>query len=171
MNSPFLASAGRFLLLFALQVLVLKPISLQGGQWLNAFVYPLAIIFLPVTMPVPLACLAAFGLGLGVDLFYSSPGVHAGAAVLTAFSRSILLVAMQPRQGFAGSQIPSPRHFGMTWFMRFAAILMGIHLLAYFSFDAFTLVYIVQILGKTISSFILSMMFVFIYVQLFDPKN
>ena len=119
----------------------------------------------------PLAVLLGFGMGISIDIFYSSPGVHAGASVFTAWFRTVLLQMMEPRSGFAGNQIPSAHHFGMTWFLQFSAVVMAAHLLIYFSLDAFSFVFIGSILGKTVVAFALSMLFLLIYQQLFNPKN
>ena len=107
MNSSLLPNIWRFLLLWALQILILRPIALSGGSWLAAFIYPIFILFLPVTMPTALVVLLGFAMGISIDIFYDSPGVHAGASVFTAWFRSFLLAVFEPRGGFAGNQIPS----------------------------------------------------------------
>lgn len=171
MNNSLLPSLWRFLLLWTIQIFVLQPIAETGGRWLSAFVYPIFILLLPVTTPGTLAVLLGFGMGICIDIFYSSPGVHAGASVFTAWIRTVLLQIMEPRGGYAGNQIPSASHFGMTWFLQFSAVVMAGHLLVYYSLDAFSFVYTLSILGKTTIAFTLSMLFLLIYQQLFNPKN
>ena len=171
MNNSLLPSLWRFLLLWVIQIFILQPIAETGGRWLTALVYPLFILFLPVTMPGSLAVLLGFGMGISIDIFYSSPGVHAGASVFTAWFRTFLLQIMEPRGGFTGSQIPSVHYFGMAWFLRFSSIIMAMHLLVYYSLDAFSFVYVFSILQKTVVAFLLSMLFLLIYQQLFNPKK
>jgi hypothetical protein len=171
MNSNVLSGIWRFVLLWAVQVLVLKAVAVTASPWLHAYIYPLFIFLLPITTPTPVAVLLAFALGMSIDIFYDSPGVHAGASVFTAWFRTILLGLMEPRTGYSGNQIPSKYYFGMQWFLQFSGVMMAVHLLIYFSLDAFSFVYFFQIIGKTITAFLLSMMFVLIFQQLFDPKS
>lgn len=171
MNNSTLSNIWRFALLWAIQVLILKQIALTASPWLSAYIYPAFILLLPVTISTPMAVILGFLMGISVDIFYNSPGVHAGASVFTAWFRSVLLTVLEPRVGYSGNQIPSKFHFGMQWFLQFTAIAMGLHLLVYHILDAFSYVYFFQIIGKTIAAFLLSMVFILIYQQLFNPKT
>ena len=157
-------------MLWAIQVLILKQIAVTASPWLSAYIYPIFILLLPITISTPVAVVLGFLMGISVDIFYNSPGVHAGASVFTAWFRSFILIFMEPRVGYSGNQIPSKYHFGMQWFLQFSAITMGLHLLVYQMLDAFSYVYFFSIIAKTVAAFVLSMVFVLIYQQLFDPK-
>lgn len=83
------------LLLWLLQVLILNEIELLA--YINPYIYPLAILILPAeTRPIT-TMLIAFGLGLAVDLFEGTGGIHAFATTSVAFLRKglIRLVATQ----------------------------------------------------------------------------
>ncbi len=170
-SSTTLANLWRFALLWAIQVLILKQIAVTASPWLAAYIYPVFILLLPIPMSTPAAIVLAFAMGLAVDIFYNSPGVHAGASVFTAWFRSVVLNIMEPRTGYTGNQIPSKYYFGMQWFLQFSAVMMGAHLLVYHCLDAFTYVYFFKIVGKTVAAFAISMVFVLIYQQLFNPKS
>lgn len=76
-----------------------------------------------------------------------------------------------PRGGFTGKElIPSPEFLGTFRYMQAAGLFFIFHLFWYFSVEAFTFVYIGQITMKTITCWLLSMIFVFFYGFLFNPK-
>ena len=173
MNNAIPINIIRFLGLLTLQVLVLKPISYgwDGPFFINFIVYPLFIILLPLRTPMPAALLSAFAMGILVDLAYDSWGVHAAASVLTAYVRPWPLKWMQPRDGYNVNHSPTRKRMGLKWFLGYASIMMGFHLLAYFSLDAFSPYFIKNILLKTVFSFPLSMIFVMFIMYIFNPED
>jgi hypothetical protein len=171
-SSNLFPNIWRFIGLVLIQALVLKQVSLQVNEYFNILLYPLFILFLPIELPTAFAVMLGFLIGLTVDFFYVSPGVHASAGAWSGFTRSILLAAFEPRAGFKGKEIiPSPANFGWRWFLQITSIFMFLHLFWYFSVDAFTFVYIGTISLKTLASWIFTMLFVLFYGFLFNPKN
>lgn len=173
MSNAVLTNLIRFIGLLLLQGLILKRIELGGflGSHLHVFLYPLFIIILPLRTQRTLVILLGFILGLCIDVFYNSLGVHASALVFTAFMRAIVLWMVQPRGGYNVNFSPTRRRMGMNWFLRYSAIMMALHLFFYFSVEAFTFVYIVDILLSTLVSFVVSMIAVFVFQTLFDPLD
>ena len=173
MSSITITNGFRFIGLLLLQALILKRISIgwEGYLYINILLYPLFILLLPFKTPAPLVIFLGFILGLAVDLFYSSPGIHASALVFTSFLRGIVLDQMEPRGGYNLTFSPTKERMGFNWFMRYSSILMLLHLFFYFSVEVFTFVYIFSILLKTFFSFIFSMLFVIIVMFLFNPKD
>lgn len=168
-SSQIIANVLRFLGLLFLQVLVLKrlPLGLGTETYLHIILYPLFILLLPIGTPQPLVLLLAFLMGLGVDVFYDSLGIHAAAAVITAFARPLVLALLEPREGYNVDQIPGRRTFGLNWFLQYSCLLLAVHLFSYFSIEAFTFYYILRILLKTLVSFFFSMIFVLLFSYLF----
>jgi len=76
----------RFLLLVLFQVLVLNNIEFLG--FINPYLYILFILSLPVQTPRWFALLLAFVLGLTIDTFSNTMGMHAFASVLICFLRN-----------------------------------------------------------------------------------
>lgn len=173
MNNAVVTNVIRFIALLLLQGLILKRIELGGfmGSHLHVFLYPLFIIILPLRIQRTLIVLLGFLMGLGIDFFYNSLGVHAAALAFTAYMRSFVLWTIQPRGGYNVNFSPTRRRMGMNWFLRYSAIMMGIHLFFYFSVEAFTFVYIVDILLSTVISFFVSMLVLFIFQALLDPLD
>ncbi|MFQ5446434.1 MAG: hypothetical protein ACE5FF_05825 [Saprospiraceae bacterium] len=147
-----------------------------GAGWehfpyLHIIVFPLFIFLLPLRTPRALVILLGFILGLLIDTFYNSMGVHASAAVFTAFIRPYVLRRIEPRGGYNVNYSPTAARWGIGWFLKYSAILLFLHLFFYFSVEAFTFVYIVDIMLKTIVSFIFSMICVIVYQVIFNPVN
>ncbi len=173
MNNPVFKHLLRFLLLLIPQVLIFRRLEEAGGvfEYGRVFLYPLFILLLPLQLPTVALLGIAFLAGLSVDAFYDSPGVHAGALVLTAYARPLVLTILQPRDGYNITHHPTKYHLGIGWFLSYSSILMGVFLLAYFSLEAFTLVHLPRILLNSIASFVLSMFFIVILQYLFNPKS
>ncbi|MEL6862782.1 MAG: hypothetical protein AAFP19_00115 [Bacteroidota bacterium] len=173
MNSTQLTNLWRFIGLTLLQVLILKRLSPGWEQfnYLQVFIYPLFILLLPIRTPHALLVFLGFLIGITHDIFYDSLGVHASAAVFTAYIRPFVLAILEPRGGYSVGQSPTKRHFGLSWFLLYSSILLFAHLFFYFSVEAFTFYYIGEILLRTISSFFLSMIFVIMYQYLLDPRD
>jgi hypothetical protein len=138
---------------------------------MNIIIYPLAILLLPVNTPKFVQLLSAFLLGIAIDFFYNSPGVNAATCVLLAFSRSFLLNRLEPRGGYNVDSVLTLSQYGFKWFITYSSIFMGAFLLVLFSIQQFTFVFIHLILLKTILSFIISMLFIVVYMFLFNPKE
>ena len=133
--------------------------------------YPIFIFLLPHKITPVLLVSIGFLLGITIDLFYDSPGVHASACVLTAFLRPLVLKIYEPRGGYKLNLSPSRKEMGLNNFLFYISTLLVIHLLFYFSMEAFSLVYFGESLLKTIVSFIPSLVFIIIYQYIFDSKK
>ena len=172
MNNWAFGHAIRGILILLLQGLVLQRIFI-GGSSFNYFmlmIYPVIILLLPIKISRMLLVVIGFGVGLFVDVFYGSLGVHAAAALFIAFVRPYVLQVLEPRGGYPVSVSPSPADLGTAWFLRYAAIMLALFMVFYFSAEVFTFTLIGQILVKSISSFVLSYLAIVAYVLLFNPK-
>ncbi len=174
MSNDVLKNIWRFVFLFLLQGLIFKRIFLDSSifYYVNFIIYPLFILLLPFRTPPSLTIFLGFLMGLFLDLFfYDSPGVHASACVFVAFIRPLVLGMYEPKGGYNVTQSPVKKHLGIVWFSSYAATLLAAHLFFYFTVEVFTFVYIKEILLKTILSFIFSMLFILVYMYVFDPEH
>lgn len=169
MNSEVIKNIIRFVLLVLIQVLALKGIKLEYGflSYVMIFIYPLFIILLPINIPRPLLLLIAFVLGVSIDIFYDSLGVHAATTVFVAFIRMYVLRLLEPNQGYKTEGSPSAHNLGLVWFVPYASCMLFIHLFVYFSIDAFSFVFILDIIIKTILSFIFSIILFVVHQIIF----
>ena len=162
----------RFVIAVLIQVLVCKQIVLFTDDFIYGTVmfYPIFIMLLPLRYSKSVILLLSFLVGISVDIFYDSLGVHAGASVVTAFVRPLILKILEPDSGYSINAIPSKYYFGIIWFMQYAAFLLGIHLLVYFSLEAFSFVFWKEIILKTIVTFGLSYIILVIHQMLINSR-
>ncbi|MBI3500863.1 MAG: rod shape-determining protein MreD [Bacteroidetes bacterium] len=125
----------RFIFLVLFQVLILNHIQLSG--YLNPFLYVLFILMLPFQTPDWLVLVLSFALGLSIDMFSDTGGMHAAASVFMAFARKPLLKIISPREGYEPTQHPTVQQFGFGWFFSYAGILVLIHHFFLFYLEAF----------------------------------
>lgn len=172
MNASLFPNIWRFIGLVAVQVLLLQQVGMAVGSYFNVFLYPLFILFLPIQLATPYAVLLGFAVGMTVDFFYVSIGLHASAGAFSGFARSVVLAAFEPKSKYSGKEpIPSPVYYDWGWFLQVAGVFFALHLFWYFSVNAFTFVYFTTITLKTLASWGLTMIFVVLYCVLFKPKN
>lgn len=173
MNSTTIQNAVRFVFLLMVQVIILRRLSLDfpGFPYLNVLIYPLFILLLPLRTPRWAQFLLAFSLGMCVDLFYDSPGIHTSALVFTTYARHYVLRLLEPRGGYNITYSPTKQRMGLPWFLRYCSFMLGLHCFFYFSVEAFTFFYIFDILLKTLLGFIFTMILVLILTFIFNPQE
>ncbi len=173
MNSSILPNIWRFFGLVAVQVLLLKQMGQAvSSTYFNVLLYPLFILFLPLQIAAPYLVLLGFAIGMAVDIFYASPGIHASAGAFSGFARSFVVGAFAPKGGYTPKEpIFSPAHVSWQTFLQGAAAFFFLHLFWYFSVDAFTFVFFGSIIIKTLASWGLTMIFVVLYAAMFNPKH
>ena len=98
MNNLIVTNSIRFISLVLLQVLVLNHINLFG--YLNPLVYIVWVFLFPIRKNKTLFLLASFSLGISVDFFSDSGGIHAAATLFIAFVRLPILKAILRRSDF-----------------------------------------------------------------------
>jgi rod shape-determining protein MreD len=85
MNSALILNFVRFILLLAAQIVIFNNIDLFG--YINPYPYILFILLYPVNTNRARLLIASFLLGLTVDLFANSGGVHAASCLILAYVR------------------------------------------------------------------------------------
>lgn len=150
-----------FLGLILAQVLLFG--QLEFGLGLHIMVYPLFLILLPFdTKPIVLM-LMAFAMGILIDMFSNTFGLHASASVLIAYLRPELFRLFAPRDGYDILMKPSISDLGFRWFLSVCSIMVVIHHFWFFFLEYFKWSAWYKILSNTIIS---SLITVFILVAL-----
>lgn len=173
MSNVVFTNIIRFIAFVLIQVLILKDINI-GGQsfnYIHIIIYPLFLILLPLRTPHSVLVLLGFLLGIFIDAFYHSYGIHASACVFIGYIRPYVLALFSPKGGYNPNYSPTSHRFGFNWFLGYAGTMLFLHLFFYFSVDAFTFYYIGEIAIRTISSFIVSLVIILIYQLIFNPKE
>jgi hypothetical protein len=173
MNNIIFTQALRFVGLVLLQGLLLQRFELGGPILGHLFVilFPIFIFLLPLRTPRPLIIFLGFLIGLAVDLFYDSPGLHASAGAFTGFFRKWPLKWLEPRGAYNVNYSPTVRRMGWPWFFRYSAIMTGAHLIFYFCVEAFTFAFYVDITLNVLVSFPVSYLFILMFIRIFDPLD
>ena len=125
----------RIFLLVIFQVFVLNNIQFSG--YVNPYFYVLFILLLPFETPGWLLLGLGFTLGLTIDLFSNTPGLHASASVFMAFLRPGVLGLFAPRDGYEPGTFPRIYYYGFGWFLQYSVILIFAHHLFLFYIEVF----------------------------------
>jgi rod shape-determining protein MreD len=143
----------RFVMLVFLQVFLLKNISLYNLS--TPYLYILFILLLPFETPNLVLFALAFVLGLTIDAFYDTPGLHAASCVLLALVRVLFISITVQKDGFDNEPEPTLSIMGFRWFFTYALILTLFHHFFLFNLEVFRLTEI----AYTLSRFLLSSVF------------
>ena len=88
MTTDLIRFAWQFILLCSLQILVFNNIQLGG--YLNPFPYVYLLLILPISIGRVSLLFVSFSLGLVIDVFSNTGGIHAAAStVIGVLSPSI----------------------------------------------------------------------------------
>lgn len=158
---------SNFILLVLLQVLILNNIGLGG--YINPYLYVLFIIFLPFETPKWLVLILGFVLGLTVDSFTSTLGMHTSATVFLAFCRAYLLKLIEPRDGYTFNSRPGLQVMGLTWYLTYVVVLVLLHHTFLFYTEAFKFTHFFTTFGRVLASSFFTVLLIFV-VQLFNYK-
>ncbi|RKE03547.1 rod shape-determining protein MreD [Marinifilum flexuosum] len=126
----------RFVVLVLIQVAILNNIQVSG--FVNPYMYILFILLLPFEIPNWLLLLLSFILGLSIDVFSGTVGMHASACVFMAYVRPYVLNYLSLRDGYEVGTYPGIAHFGFVWFFKYALTLIVAHHSFLFVVEAFS---------------------------------
>jgi hypothetical protein len=158
-----------FILLVLLQVLVIDNIN--PGGWINPYLYPYLLLILPFSVAGWLIIFLAFLLGLTIDIFHYSPGMHASACVLAGFIRTFYFNYFPPEQEPIENQEPHFHFPGPVPFMLYSSVIIFSHHLLLFSVQTFGNVAIWDIMLRTITNTALSLVAIWLFDLLFFFKQ
>lgn len=151
------------------QILIIKNIEL--GRFINPFIYVMFIIVLPFETPKWLLLFSGFILGITIDMFYDTPGMHAAACVFIAFLRPVVLKLFSPRDGYEFGTQPTIQYLGVPWFLSYSAILVVAHHLVLFYVEIFRLSEFFSTFFRVIFSSVFTILLVVISQYLFYSKK
>jgi rod shape-determining protein MreD len=146
------------ILLLLLQILFFNNIQFSG--YVNPYVYIMFILLLPVEMPAWLVLILSFFTGLTVDLFTSTPGMHASASLVAGFGRPYVLRIISPRDGYEPGASPSMMVYGLKWFLIYTSIIVLVHHLALFYLEVFRFADFSRTLLRVLLSSLFSVSFI-----------
>ena len=160
MLNTILKYTGLFILLLAMQVLLLNNIQFSG--FVNPYIYILFILLLPFETPRWLILILSFGTGLVMDLTTGTPGLHTSATVLAGFVRPYLLNLISPHEGYEPGDLPGIRNYGLRWFIIYILVITAIHHFFLFYVEVFTLDYFFRTFLRVLMSTGFTILFIII---------
>ncbi|HEX8575359.1 MAG TPA: rod shape-determining protein MreD [Flavobacterium sp.] len=167
MNSTLLLNMARFILLLALQVVIFNNINFFG--YINPYPYVLFIVLFPVNGNKFGLLLASFSIGIIMDMFCNSGGVHATASLLLAYMRPVFF-----RFSFGISyEYQTIKINDRLTPERFSFILVSIftHHFILFLLEVFNFGLIIDILIRTLLSATLTIIICLLVIYIFKPAK
>lgn len=161
-----LSNILRFILLVIVQVFLLDNIQFLG--YINPMIYVLFIFSLPTRMPrIPLLLLG-FLLGIIIDMFNNTPGLHTSATVLIAFLRQpVINMFVEVDEGY--NPTPSVRIFGVSAYIKYAITLVFVHHATLFFMESLSFLNIGLLIPKILLSTLVTLVLILI-IQSFGKK-
>jgi hypothetical protein len=140
----------RFFVFVVLQALIFN--QLEIGYGFHLMIHPLFVMLLPFEMGVISLLGLAFLLGIIIDVFSNTYGLHASSLVMMAYFRPMLFKFYGPREGYDPLKEPNVFDMGNRWFTLVFGFLLLIHNFWFFLVESFQLNQFLFILQKTIFS-------------------
>lgn len=159
----------RFVALVLLQVLVINHIRLGG--YVHPYVYLIFIMLLPFNTPQWQLLLLGFVLGLTIDLFTGTLGLHAGATTLMAFCRPSIIKLVSGNQKYENVQEPNLGQLGGAWFFRYAICMVLVHHLSLFVLESFSFRLMGQVLLRLLLSAPVSIFLIMMVLFIFKSEK
>ena len=156
-----------FIIIVLLQVLVFNHIFFRG--YMNPYVYIIFLLYLPIATSRGLLLTSAFLLGLSIDIFENSGGVHASASLVLAYLRPAFLKLVSRRQG-ADLEDLKIINFGLPSMLVYSIFAIFLHHFVLFMLEAFRWSDVGTVLVRTLYSSIFTLIFVLI-VQLWNYRR
>lgn len=169
MINKILKHTFNFIVLVLLQVLIVQNIRL--GSFIILFPYVLFVLMLPFETPKIVVLFLSFILGLTIDMFYDTAGMHAAACTLIGYLRFFILKLLSPREGYDPGLIPNIESMGIAWFAAYSGIMIFSHHLIFFYLEIFRFNEFFSTLLRVILSSVGTFAFVYIVQFLFFRKN
>ena len=167
MNSALLMNIVRFILLLTLQIVIFNKMNFLG--FITPFPYILFIMLYPVNGNKSGLLIASFLLGIVMDMFCNSGGIHATACLMLAFFRPYVFKfsfgLSYEYQTIKISEALTPERFS------FILVSVVIHHFTLFILEAFQFNFFLDILLRTLASTIFTIIICIILIYLIKPNK
>ena len=167
MNSALLVNIFRFILLLAVQIIIFNNMNFLG--YISPFPYILFIILYPVNGNKTGLVVASFLLGIMMDMFSNSGGIHATACLLLAYFRTSIFKfsfgLSYEYQTVKLNDVLTPERFS------FILLSVVIHHFTLFLLEAFQFSLIFDVLLRTVLSSVFTLIICIIIIYLIKPNK
>jgi hypothetical protein len=140
MLNTILKYTGLFILLIAIQILLMNNIQFSG--FINPYIYILFILVM--------------------DLTSGTLGLHIAATVFAGFLRPYVLNLISPHEGYEKGELPGLQTYGFRWFITYILIIVTFHHIALFYIEVFRFEYFFRTLLRVMLSTGFTVLFIII---------
>lgn len=167
MNSTLFVNIFRFLLLLAVQIIIFNNMNFLG--YISPFPYILFIILYPVNGNKSGLLFASFLLGIIMDMFSNSGGIHTTACLILAYYRPYLFKfsfgLSYEYQTVKLNDVLTPERFS------FILLSVLVHHFVLFVLEAFQISFFWDILIRTLLSTVFTIIICIIIIYLIKPNR
>lgn len=159
----------RFFLFWIMQILIFN--QLEFGFGIHLMIYPLFIMLLPFDIGIFPLMLLGFGLGISIDMFSDTFGLHASSLLMMSYFRPIIFKFFSQREGYDPLKEPTLFEMGTRWFVLVYGLLLLIHHFWFFLIEIFRINEILWMIQNTILSVLFSFSISLLILTLISRKN
>jgi rod shape-determining protein MreD len=142
-----------FIVLVLIQVLILNQVQFSG--FVNPYIYILFVMLLPLSTPRYGVMLSGFLIGLTIDIFSNSLGLHAAATVFIAYLRPFVIRTISGREDEM-NDYPGLKQNTFSWFLYYTAIMVFFHHFLLFYLEIYTFSHFLTTLYRVVLSSLFS---------------
>ncbi len=169
--SSLVKNIVRFIFFILVQVFVLNKIP-PLHHLVNPYIYFLFILWLPFKMGRRTLLVLALALGLCLDYFTKTPGLHAAPCILIAYLRPFLINLLIPQDiENTNYDEPSIKSMGFAPYFTYAAMLTLVHHAFLFLLEALQFAGFLYFIIKTFLSVAITLLMILIVEFLFQRKQ
>lgn len=171
MNVNLLIKYGfQFIILIFLQVFIFQKIYLT--TYCIPYFYSMLILLLPVHLNRYIVLIIGFLMGLIMDMFYHTGGIHAAAMSLLAYIRYYWLKIIEPSERYEDNQLPVVSEMNRDWFLKYTLPLLFVFHTSIFLLEAFSMRYFFAILIRSVlSTLVAEVILYYLHLLFFRPKQ
>jgi len=133
MSKELITYTLRFIFLVFLQVVLFNNINFL--DFATPFVYVMFIMLLPFEAPIIVTVILGFVMGVTIDAFIDTGGLHAAALTFSAYCRSRVLRIIAPRNNYDFGTLPTIYHYGIAWFLKYSFVYVLLHYTFFFALE------------------------------------
>ncbi len=160
-----IAQVFYFLIYVLLQVVLMQNVVLFDVAF--CFLYIGFLLLLPFEAGAVRLMILGLLMGLCVDIFYNSFGIHAAASVFIMYLRPHVVSVLAPRGGYETGMTPKLKIMGVEWFAAYSLILIFLHHLVLFFVEAggFEMFFytLIKVVASTIFTFVVILIIQYLF--------
>lgn len=156
---------GRYAVVMLLQVLLFNQLQLWGVC--HPYIYVMCLLMMPLTLSQHADMIIGGVVGLVMDVFCNTLGVHAAACILIMFIRPYLVGVLVSDKDRINEQL-TIRTLGMEAMVKYVVILVLLHHLTVFMLAAWSWTHFWFVLAETAVSSLLTIGIIIGYNILID---